>query len=143
MKTTTIAFSLTIAGLFAFTASAGPVQRGDIPAEAGWVFHVDCDAVRPTAVGQYLIAELSKPEPDAKFAAFQSIFSFDPRSALHGLTLYSTSKDPLDGVLITYATFDEGRLVTLAKAAKAYQSSQHGTHIIHNWIDDRKPAING
>jgi hypothetical protein len=48
-----------------------------------------------------------------------------------------------DGVLIVYADFDPGRLVTLAKAAKDYQSALHRTHTIHNWIDDKKPAKSG
>ena len=101
-----------------------------------WVLHVDCDGMRPTAIGQFLLAEMDKPEAQAKFAAFQTIFNFDPRKQLHGLTLYSTGKAPEDGVLLVYADFDPERLVTMAKAAKDYQSTTYKQHVIHNWIDD-------
>ena len=125
------------------TVLSAPLQRADVPADPTWVMHVDCDRLRPTAIGQFLLAEMEKPEAQAKFAAFQSIFSFDPRKQLHGLTLYSTGKAPEDGVLLVYADFDPQRLVTLAKAAKDYQSTTYKQHPIHNWIDDKKKAKNG
>ena len=70
-------------------------------------------------------------------------FSFDPRTALRGVTLYSTGAAPEDGVLIVYADFDPGRLTTLAKAAKDYQSAPHRGYIIHNWIDEKKVHKSG
>ncbi len=124
-------------------AVAGPIQRGDVPADAGWVLHMDCDALRPTSMGQFLLAEMSKPEAENKFTAFQMMFNFDPRTALHGITLYSAGKDPQDGVLVVYADFDSARLVTFAKAAKEYQSTAHRTHTIHNWIDEKKKSADG
>ena len=139
--------SKTIVGLgtmlVAAAGFAGPIQRGDLPAEPIWVLHMDCDALRPTSIGQFLLAEMAKPEADSKFTVFQSIFSFDPRTALRGLTLYSTEASPEDGVLIIYADFDPGRLVTLAQAAKDYQSATHRNHTIHNWIDDKKAKKSG
>jgi hypothetical protein len=125
----------------AFTAPAGPLQRADLPADPAWVVHVDCDALRPSTVGQYLLSELDKPAAQEKFAAFQAIFSFDPRKQLHGLTLYGTGSNPTDGVLLAYADVDPDRLVVLAKAAKDYQTNTHNGFVIHSWIDDKKPAI--
>ena len=129
--------------MLAAGAVAGPIQRGDLPAEPVWVLHMDCDALRPTSIGQFLLAEMAKPEADNKFAAFQAMFSFDPRTALRGVTLYSTGAAPEDGVLIVYADFDPGRLVTLAKAARDYQSAPHRSYAIHNWIDDKKMQKSG
>ena len=127
----------------AVTAPSAPLQRADVPAEPIWVLHVDCDALRPTAIGQYLLSQMEKPEAQAKFSAFQTIFNFDPRKQLHGLTLYSVGKAPEDGVLLVYADFDPERLVTLAKGAKDYHSSMYEQHTIHNWIDDKKKAKDG
>jgi hypothetical protein len=127
----------------ALGAIAGPLQRGDLPADPAWVLHVDCDALRPTSIGQFLLAEMAKPEAESKFAAFQLMFSFDPRTALHGITLYSTGAAPEDGILIVYADFDPGRLTTLAKAARDYQTTSHRIHTIHNWIDDKKMKKDG
>jgi len=33
--------------------------------------------------------------------------------------------------------------VTLAQAAKGHQTSAHGQTAIHNWMDEKKPAVNG
>jgi hypothetical protein len=85
------------------------------------------------------MGELQKPEPQAKFAALQMMVNFDPRTQLHGVTLYTTGSDAKDGVLIVYADFEPERLVTLARAAKDYQSASHGNHVIHSWLDEKKP----
>jgi hypothetical protein len=107
------------------------------------VLHVDCDTLRTSAIGQWLLSEMDKPEAQAKFAALQMMFNFDPRKQLHGVTLYSSGKAPEDGVLLVYADFDADRLTTLAKAAKEYQSTTYKQHVIHNWLDDKKKARNG
>ena len=145
MNTNSIKLALCASGLIAaaLTAPSAPLQRADVAAEPIWVLHVDCDGLRPTAIGQFLLAEMEKPEAKAKFAAAQTIFNFDPRKQLHGLTLYSTGKAPEDGVLLAYADVDSERLITMAKAAKDYQSTDYKQHVIHNWIDDKKKAVNG
>jgi hypothetical protein len=125
------------------TAWSAPLQRADVPADPVWVLHVDCDSLRPTAIGQFLLTEMEKPEAKAKLAAFETIFSFDPRKQLHGLTLYSTGKAPEDGVLLVFADFEPERLVTLAKGASDYHSTTYKQHVIHNWIDDKKKAKDG
>jgi hypothetical protein len=124
-------------------ASAAPLQRSDVPAELAWVLHVDCDGLRPTAIGQYLMAEMAKPEGPAMFDAFQTLFNFDPQKQLHGLTLYSTGQAADDRVLLVYADFDPDRLITLARAAKDYQSTPYKQHVIHNWIDEKRQARHG
>ena len=122
---------------------AGPLQRVDVAAEPAWVMHIDCDALRPTSLGQYLLAEMDKPDARPKLAAFQTLFSFDPRKQLHGLTLYSAGSAPEDAVLLVYADFDAERLVTLAKAARDSRSTPYKKNVIYNWIDDKKQATNG
>jgi len=142
MNTNFLKPALYASGLIAATiiAPAAPLQRSDVAAEPAWVLHVDCDALRPTSIGQFLLTEMEKSDAQAKFAAFQTIFNFDPRTQLHGLTLYSTGKAPEDGVLLVYADFDPDRLLTLAKAAKDYHSTTYKQQTIHNWIDDKKKA---
>jgi hypothetical protein len=125
------------------TGLSTTLQRNDVAAEPAWVVHVDCDALRQTTMGQFLLTELEKPDAQAKFAVLQSIFNFDPRKQLHGLTLYSTGKTPEDGVLLVYADFDPDRLVTLAKGARDYHGATYKQHIIHNWIDEKKKDKEG
>ena len=137
--------ALWICGLIAATLSAqsAPLHRADVAAEPTFVLHLDCDGLRPTAIGQYLLAETDKPEAQGMVAAFQTIFNFDPRKQLHGLTLYSTGKAPEDGVLLAYGEFEPERLITLAKGAKDYQSATNKQHTIHNWINEQKIGSNG
>jgi len=140
LNTALCACGLAAAGLTAF---AGPFQRADVAAEPVWVLHVDCDSLRPTALGQYLLEVLDKPEVQAKIAAFQTVFNFDPRKQLHGLTLYDTGKTSEDAVLLVYADFDADRLLTMARAATGYQSITNKQHVIHTWVDEKKKAKHG
>jgi hypothetical protein len=140
LKTALYVCGLVAAGLPAW---AGPLQRTDVSADPTWVVHLDCDSLRSTPIGQYLLAEMEKPEAKAKLAAFQTMFSFDPRKQLHGLTLYSTGKVPKDGVLLVYGDFDPDRLIAMVKGAQDYQATPYKQHVIHNWIDDKKKAVNG
>ncbi len=120
-----------------FGTSAAPLKRSDVGAEPVWVLHINCDALRPTAVGKYLLSEMQKPDVEPQFAAFQGFFSFDPRKQLHGLTFYSTGNATNDGVMLCYADFDPGRLVALAKSARNSQITNYGNHVIYSWLDER------
>jgi hypothetical protein len=122
---------------------AAPIHRGDVPADPAWILHFDCDGLRPTTIGQFLLREIDKPDQQAKFASFQSLFNFDLRTQLHGLTLYSLRGPSDDGVLLVYADFDADRLTSLAKSATDYQSSTHNQNVIHTWIDEGKRAKKG
>lgn len=144
MKSSFLKLSLISALLAAGIASfAGPLRRADVASEPAWLVHVDCDLLRSTTLGQYLEGEMSKPEAQAKLAAFQALVNFDLRTQLRGLTLYSTGATPEDGVLLVYADFDADRLVTLAKAAKDSQSVNYKQSTIYHWIDDNKKAKDG
>ncbi len=125
------------------SAQGSPLQHGDLPAEPAWLLHLDCDNLRQTVTGQFLLTEMEKPELKAKLEIFQSLFSFDPRHALHGLTLYGGGKAPEDGVLLLYADFEPAKLETLAKAANGYESSTHRQHTIHTWLDEKRRAKDG
>ena len=139
-KSALITLSLLVA---AFNAPATQLQRADVSANSVWVLHVNCDALRPTAIGKFILAELDKPEAQAKLSVFQNMFSFDLRTQLHGLTLYSAGPTPQDGVLIVYADFDADKLTTLAKAANDSKSTTHNSHAIYNWVDDSKKHHHG
>ncbi len=125
------------------SSTAGPLQRSDVIKDPVWVLHLDCDALRPTVVGKYVLGEMEKPDAEKKLAEFQTIFGIDPRTALHGVTLYGTSVAQEDGVLLFYADFDAARLTTMAEGAKEHKSTTHGKHMIHSWLDEKKPEKDG
>ncbi|HEY5911849.1 MAG TPA: hypothetical protein VJA21_14700 [Verrucomicrobiae bacterium] len=135
-----------ILGVLVLTGSTvlgGPMRRADVAADPVWAVHVDCDLLRSTALGSFILSEMEKPEAQAKLAAFQAMFSFDLRTQLHGLTLYSTGPSPADGVLLVYADFDPDRLVTLAKAAEDARETQYKQTVIYSWVDGKRKARNG
>ena len=145
MKTILMKLTGGLAGLCAcgLLAQGAPLKRSDIIATPAWLLHLDFDRLRTTTVGQYVLTEMDKPEAKAQLAVVQTIFDFDLRTQLHGATLYGTSVAPDTGVLIIYADFNADRLLLLARAAKDYQSTPHNQHVIHNWLDEKKPAKNG
>ncbi len=120
-----------------------PIHRADLPADPSWVVHVDCDRLRPTAIGQFIMAQLQKPEAEEKFAALQGFIGVDPRKQLHGLTLYGNAADPKMGVLIAYADFDAGRLVSVVQNAKDYEAADYNNHVIHSWFDEEEQRKKG
>jgi len=127
----------------AFSGRAASLKRADVIANPAWLLHLDCDSLGTGAIGQYIKSEIAKPETSDKLAAFQTIFGFDLRTQLHGITLYGASGVPEDGVMILYADFDSNRLVTLAKGADDYKSSTHNQHPISNWLDKDKAKAKG
>jgi hypothetical protein len=119
---------------------ASPFNPKDVAADPALLFHVDCDALRASSVGQSI---LSEPEVKDKLAAVGAIFDFDISKQLHGLTVYTTEAHPKDGVLIVYADFDPDRLIRLAEGAEGFQSATNGSHVIYSWLDDKKKAKDG
>lgn len=133
--------AVTLAGLG--TSQAEPIQPKAVMDDPAWVLHVDVDALRPTAIGKYILAELDKPGQRDKLAMFENIFSFDPRKALHGVTLYGPTTTPEDAVALVYADFDPEHLTQMAEVAQDHQSTAHGKQTIHSWIDAKKAGKGG
>ncbi len=125
------------------SAFAAPIEKAHVPASPHWAVHLDCDKLKSTVLGQHVLAEMNKPEAQEKLAAFSTIFNFDPRKQLHGVTLYGTSTKPEDGILLVYADVDTARLETLVSGAKDHHVTPHKKGKIHNWLDDNKVGKDG
>lgn len=126
-----------------FSAAAGPLQTSDVPKEPAWVIHLDVDAMKQSAIGKFVLSEMDKPENEKKLASLKAMFRFDVRQELHGLTLYGTSPEQEDGVLLIYGDIDAKHLTTLAEGAKEHTSTRVRSHTIHSWIDEKRPAKDG
>lgn len=129
--------------LCVLTAAAAPLKRADVTADPGLVVHLDFDGLRGTSVGKAILAQMNQPDIDTKLSAMQAIFSFDPRTQLHGATIYATAQTPPEGVLIVYAEFDSNRVLNLGKLVPGFETITNGSHLIHTWIDEREKAKNG
>jgi len=123
--------------LCVLTAGAAPLKRADVKADPALVVHVDFDAFRATSVGKAFLAQLSQPDIDEKLTAIQGMFDFDPRTQLHGATVYAMSVNPPEGVLIVYADFDSNRVVALGKLAPGFAVITNGSRRLYTWIDQK------
>jgi len=121
-------------------ARAASLNPKDLASDPALVVHLDADALKSTSVGKLLLAD---QDVQTKLAAVQAMFSFDLRSNLHGLTIYTTMDHSQEGVLILYADFEPDRLITLAKAFPGYHSETNGSYVIYNWLDEKKKGNDG
>lgn len=126
-----------------WTGWAAPLQPADVAANPTLVAHLDLDTFKVTTIGKSILAQVNAPDIDKALGTFQAISGFDPRTQWHGLTCYVTGDKPQNGVLLLYADFDSNRLVTLAQTMPDYHSVTNGSHVIHNWIDEKKKANGG
>lgn len=118
--------------------AGAPLKCTDVGAEPARLLHIDFDAMRETYIGKYFLYELDKPEMHSNMVAFQSIFSFDPRRQLHGMTIYTANSTPDDSVVITYADFEPARFVKLMTGGEGSFAITNNQHVIYSWIDTNK-----
>lgn len=129
--------------LCVLTAGAAPLKRADVTANPGLVVHIDFDGFRSTSVGKAFLAQMNRPDIDEKLSGIQAIFSFDPRTQLHGATIYATQQSPPEGVLIVYANFDSNKVLNLGKFASGFETITNGKHLLYTWIDEKEKAKTG
>ncbi|PWU08078.1 MAG: hypothetical protein C5B50_30395 [Verrucomicrobia bacterium] len=127
----------------ALNSHATPLHRADVAAQPVWVAHLDVDRLRPTALGQHILSEAQKPEAAARLDVFQNMSGIDPRTQIHGLTLYGTGNSRDNPVMVVYADFDAAKLTTMAKAAKDSRSSTYKDHTIYNWVEGHEKSGKG
>jgi hypothetical protein len=121
----------------------GPLQRADVAADPAWLVHLDVDGLKKTDLGRFILSEMEKPEAQSKLQGFQSLFGFDLRKQLHGLTVIGADAKADHAVLVAYADFEPDRLKALAQAAQDASQSTRGAHTVYSWTDDRKPDRDG
>jgi hypothetical protein len=130
-----------LGGLAATTA--GTLQTRDVAGNSAWLIHLDCDALKKTEFGKFILDEIAKPETKQRFDKIQADFGVDLRKQLHGLTAYSSSKSKEDGVLLIYADFDPNTLINVVEKTKEHESTSRGKNTIHSWLDEKKAAKEG
>ena len=119
LKLTLCAACLCAGGLL---ARAAGLQRADVIADPVWLLHLDCDALRTNALGQFVLAQMDKPEAKARLASFQTIFGFDLRSPQRRATS--------SGSAILNSPFVPSHVMQLALLLSDRSSSRN----CHSWI---------
>jgi hypothetical protein len=119
---------------------AAPFNPADVPAEVKWFAHVDVDQLKATQVGKAMLELLTTDQANRKLAALQTVFGFDPRKDLFGLTACGVGGR---SAVIVRGRFDAERLVTLLRANDGYEEVTHEGCAIHSWIDEGKAKKQG
>src|SRR5580658_3508544 len=133
-KRIVLVFSTTAAVMAgAAVAFAAPLDPKVFATDSVKLLHVDCDAIRASAIGQWL---LSEPAVQDKLASLGARFDVDLSKQLHGITYYTTAAYSNDGVMVIAADFEPGHLVTKAQALNDFRAATNGPHVIYSWVQE-------
>lgn len=113
---------------------AAPFNPNDVAADPAMLMHVDCDAVRASAIGQWL---LSEPAVQDKLASVGAQFDVNLSNQLHGITFYTTAAHSQDGVMVVAADFEPGPLLAKAQALNDFACATNGSRVIYSWVDEK------
>ena len=114
---------------------ADPVNLQQIAADAKWAAHLDVDALMASDVPQKARQLLLEKHPEAEqhLAMVCSVWNFDPRTDLHGITIYSAKIKRKTGVAIVHANVDQELLLEKAQQAPNHQATTYGKYELHTW----------
>ncbi|HEX3719339.1 MAG TPA: hypothetical protein VH595_15390 [Verrucomicrobiae bacterium] len=121
------------------SVAAAPLKRADVPANPVWLFHIDCDALRQTYLGRYLLYQVSKPAMHSNLVAFESLFSFDYRTQLHGVTVYTERPFRTNDMAIIYADIVPDHMAGRLKDSQRAEATTAGQHTVYRWRDQSNP----
>lgn len=117
---------------------ATPLNPDHVPDRANWFLHADLDQLRDTSVGGLMMEEVEKKH-GKQLRAVKRMFSLNPFSDLHGVTLWGPGEKDQAAVVIK-ASFDREHLTDLISAAKDHETSAHHEQTVHSWKDDKEEA---
>jgi hypothetical protein len=121
-------------------AQAGPFDAKQVSAELKWGAYLDVDALMASNSMKKVKDQIMKEHPDAESALgmLRTMWRFDPRTDLHGITVYGTQLKKDTGVAIVNAKVDQKFLLEMAKQLPQYQTSAYGKFEVHSWMHGKK-----
>jgi len=136
----TIVASVLLAGLClaSVPALAAPLQKSTIGPGADWVAHADVDALRNSTIGKLVLEELKAQGVEQKMQDFASIFSFNPLTDVHNVTLYGNGKDRNRAVAVVDGRFDAQKLISLVRLNAQFQETPYQNVTLYQWHNEDK-----
>jgi hypothetical protein len=129
---------MAIASLSAGVAPAAPFDARYVGGDAKFVFFVDMDAERETAIGQAFLAHL---RDDPGYAEFEKDLTewtgFTPTSDITDITVYGESFSVDDAVIVVRANFDAATLRSILVLLPGSRTGMYADHEILSWNDER------
>jgi hypothetical protein len=134
----TLGLGLAIAVVLGWAAvvQANPLDVNQLAADAKWAAHLDMDAFNASSLPQKARQQLLEKHPEAErhLAMICDVWNFDPRTDLHGITIYGTQVKKNSGVAIVHAKVNQSMLTEKVKQAPNYQMSAYGKYELHSWL---------
>ena len=123
----------------AASARAEPLNLNQVAADAKWVAHIDVDAVHASTVAHKALEQMEQkhPEMTEHLAKLKEVWKFNPRTDLHGVTIYGTQIKKDTGVAIVNAKVDKQLLLDKAKQAPDYKMITRGKYELHTWTHSK------
>lgn len=124
-------------------ARAGQLNPADVPSDAQWVIHIDVDGARKSTMWEIVDQRLK--DNDEFQAGIGQIEQFTgltfPRD-LHELTIFSSTFDDKELVIVIGADFDQNKILQALPHAQNFAKEAHGKFDIMSW-EDKGKQVNG
>lgn len=119
----------------AAVVQAEPLNLKQVSADAGWLGHVDFDALRnSTVVSKMVQRHLERhKETEAHLKLLEGLTELNLMTDLHGMTFYGKQLGKHSGVVIFHAKLNKALLQPWADRAPHREVSSYGPHSIQSW----------
>ena len=89
------------------TATASPLKKDRVAADANWLIHVDVERLLNSTIGRFLLEHAEELDIDLDdLDKMKREVGVDPRTDLKGVTLYGTGDEPGEDAIIVAVTTD-------------------------------------
>ncbi|HEX7009298.1 MAG TPA: hypothetical protein VF184_04915 [Phycisphaeraceae bacterium] len=122
--------------LAAAGARAEPPQ--DVPQQARWYVHIDVQAMLQSAVGQRVLDRWELDADSPKVREFEEDYGFNPLTDLHSVTMYGTTLEEGQGVVVLRGDFDREALVRRMTRARNYEEVDLDGRAAHRFTIHRR-----
>jgi len=117
-------------------ASAGPVNKSWIAANATWYVHVDSEAAINSSLGQYAMANLGRLGLEG-IGGIRAL-GIDPFKDIKGVTIYDTDDNPEHAIVVASTTSAIEQLIDLLKSDPATRTMTVDGHTLVAFDDKGK-----
>lgn len=119
-------------------AAAAPFDARTVSADARWVLHLDADGLRQTALWHHVRERIQQEDLEAKINAWTNLLGIDPRTDVHGLTLYGPDSEEENSIVLLNTDYDRRVLMDALKTNERYTSKQVEGRTLYRFRDDNK-----
>ena len=121
---------------------AAKLDKANLVSDAGFLMHLDLDAVRKSKIGSTLIKWTKAKEGNAHMIKIKKGIGFDPSVALNSVTMSGNGKED-NGIMILKHNAETKKVLSLIKSQDGYWATDHttkdskGSYKIHSVGEER------